>query len=147
MSIRTPGAGPLSGAGPLPIRERRRLHPTRASQLAVLAAAAVLPATQRERYTREFFAELHDVGRSRQLRHALGLLAHAWSLRVALHDTSPRPSGALTMRKSLRCTVHLHHYVVRRNGEVQPPDRYEQCTRCARVRDLPAIWVAGSGPG
>lgn len=98
----------------------------------------MLPAAQRHRYALEFSAELHDVGRPAQLRHAFGLLAHAWGLRLALKDTNPEPEGALTMRKPLRCVVHLHHYVVRRNYEVSPPDRYFECTRCGRQRDLPA---------
>jgi hypothetical protein len=140
-----PDAGDPHPSGPLPIRARRRLHPSWAARSAVQAAAAVLPVAQRERYTREFFAELHDVPRRRQLSHALGLLAHAGSLRAALHDTSPRPSGAFTMHTPLRCSLRLHHYVVRRNGEVQPPDRYEQCSRCGRVRNLPLFWPTAIG--
>ena len=141
-----PPASSPSRAGPLPVRERRRLHPTRASRVAVLAAVAFLPATQRERYTLEFFAELHDVPRARQTHHALGFLAHAWILRLALETTtSPTVKGARAMRRSLRCTLHLHHYVTRRNGDVQPPDIYRQCTRCGKVRDFPLVRPTWAG--
>jgi hypothetical protein len=96
----------------------------------------LLPARHRQRYTVEFLAELHDVGRSMQLRHALGLLAHAWSLRLALADVNAQSSGETAMRKSLRCRLNIHHFVVRRNGEVQPPDHYLECTRCGRIENV-----------
>lgn len=119
-------------------RDRRMSNPTRASRAALGIAVAFVPAAQRHRYTMEFLAELHDVGRPAQLRHALGLVAHAWALRLALQDSSPRIEEGPAMRKSIRCTLHVHHDVRRYNGEVQPPDKYFQCTRCGRVRNLPS---------
>lgn len=134
-----PSARPSARSGPVPVRERRRMHPTRAARLALGVAVAVLPAAQRQRYTLEFLAELHDVGRGAQLRHSLGLLLHAWELRLALGPNEPSPRGASVMRKSMRCTLHLHHYVKRQNGEAQPALRYFECTRCGRVKDIPGF--------
>jgi hypothetical protein len=138
-SSSSPSTPSPARSGPVPVRERRRTHPTRASRLALGAAVAVLPAAQRQRYTLEFLAELHDVRRGAQLRHALGLLVHAWELRLALGPNQPTPRGASVMRKSMRCTLHVHHYVKRHNGEVYPALRYFECTRCGRVKDIPRL--------
>jgi hypothetical protein len=129
-------AGAATRDTPASLRERRRTHPTRASRLALGAAVVMLPASVRQRYMLEFLAELHDVGRSEQLRHALGVLAHAWELRLATTHVGVESSGAPIMRKSLRCRLNIHHFVVRRNGEVQPPDRYLECRRCGRTENV-----------
>jgi hypothetical protein len=131
MTPPSPGA-PLAST---PLRQReRRSRPSRPAMVALGIAVAQLPAAHRHRYAREFLAELHDVSRPDQLRHALGLAAHAWQLRLALHDVPVTTEGP-TMRKPLRCRLHLHHDVKRYNGEAQPPTQYIQCTRCGRVRD------------
>jgi hypothetical protein len=125
---------PLSSA-PQSWRDRpRSARPTRAATAALAIAVAQLPPAHRHRYALEFLAELHDVGRPHQLRHALGLVVHAWGLRLALPDIPVTEEGP-AMSKSLRCRLRLHHDVKRYNGEAQPPTQYIQCTRCGRVRD------------
>ena len=133
----TPSPDVPGSTGPVPVKDRRRSNPSRATQVIVGTAVAVLPASQRRRYALEFLAELHEVGRPAQLNYALGLLAHSWGLRLALKDTNSETEGAPTMHKPLRCVLHLHHNVVRRNYEFSPPARYYECTRCGRQRDVP----------
>ncbi len=135
MSEFRSGGAPTPGR-PASLRERRRSHPTRASRLALSAAVLLIPASARQRYTTEFLAELHDVERPLQLRHALGLLAHSWELRLAVRKFEPHGPRSATMRKALRCRLNIHHFVVRRNAEVQPPDRYLECTRCGRTENV-----------
>ena len=53
-------------------------------------AARILPVGQRQRYAREFIAELYGMPRSQQIRHSTQLLAHAWALRTVL--TAGQPS-------------------------------------------------------
>jgi hypothetical protein len=57
-------------------------------------AARVLPAEQRQRYAREFIAELYGMPRSQQIRHSTQVLTNAWALRTVLNAAGPqlRPS-------------------------------------------------------
>jgi hypothetical protein len=50
----------------------------------VQAATRVLPGSTRDRYRQEFLAELHGLGRTRQLRHAIDVLSRSWALRAAI---------------------------------------------------------------
>ena len=63
-------------------------------------AARILPVEQRQRYAREFIAELYGMPRSQQIRHSTQLLAHAWALRTVLTAASPQTTqeGAMTAR-------------------------------------------------
>ena len=44
----------------------------------------MVPVASRGRYRQEFIAELHGLGRARQLRHAVGVLSRSWALRAAI---------------------------------------------------------------
>ena len=54
----------------------------------VRVAIRVVPVGSRGRYRQEFLAELHGLGRARQLRHAVGVLSRSWALRAALNTPS-----------------------------------------------------------
>jgi hypothetical protein len=54
----------------------------------VRVAVRVIPVASRGRYRQEFLAELHGLGRVRQLRHAAGVLSRCWALRAALKTPS-----------------------------------------------------------
>lgn len=56
-------------------------------------ATRVLPGSTRNRYRQEFVAELHGLGRGRQLRHAIGVLSRSWALRAAI-STPPEATTA-----------------------------------------------------
>lgn len=59
----------------------------------VQVATRVLPGSTRDRYRQEFLAELHGLGRARQLRHAVGVLSRCWALRAAI-STPPEATAA-----------------------------------------------------
>jgi hypothetical protein len=54
----------------------------------VRVAIRVVPVASRGRYRQEFLAELHGLTRTRQLRHAFGMLSRSWALRAALNTPS-----------------------------------------------------------
>ena len=118
---RAPGAGARLGIG-----------------LAVLVLA---DRADRDRYTREFAAELYGLPRTRQLRHVAGFLSHAVALRAAL-GASPSPLEenavpAIPMVRRFRCRAlrrHDWHQFSTEDGGL-----YEVCTVCHR--DNP-----GAGP-
>src|SRR5215472_2463248 len=56
-------------------------------------ATRVLPVATRGRYRQEFLAELHGLGRARQLRHTAGVLSRSWALRAAV-STAPEATAA-----------------------------------------------------
>ena len=56
-------------------------------------ATRVLPSATRDRYRQEFVAELHGLGRARQLRHAFGVLSRSWALSAAI-STAPEATTA-----------------------------------------------------
>ncbi|WP_375425833.1 hypothetical protein [uncultured Friedmanniella sp.] len=108
----------------------------------------MLPAGQRERYAREFVAELHGMPRSRQLRHSLNVLACSWALRTALSTTNaPSPEETImttTARRPWPCRLRRHRWDDRQNPETA--ERYEICLRCDAYRDRPAA-APGAGFG
>lgn len=130
--------------GPRSLRERRRRQPTRASRALLACAVAVLPRAHRDRYSVEVLAELHDLDRPAQWRHAMGVLLHAGQLRVAITGADVSTERGPDMRRSLRCAMHLHRYVKRHNPEASPPAQtYLECARCGHVRDIPLRPPAG----
>jgi len=54
----------------------------------VRVAIRVVPVGSRGRYRQEFLAELPGLTRTRQLRHAVGVLSRSWALRAALNTPS-----------------------------------------------------------
>ena len=61
---------------------------------ALQAATRVLPGATRDRYRQEFVAELYGLARTRQLRHAAGVLSRSWALRPRStpHPKQPPPT-------------------------------------------------------
>jgi hypothetical protein len=105
-------------------------------------AARTLPASHRERYRREFYAELHFVPPADQLRYATRVLSRTWSLRLALTEPTPEAIGGSTMKKAstkpLSCRLNLRHqwrsYVTEDGG------RYRACAKCGKELPPMSFW-------
>ena len=111
-------------------------------------AARILPADRRQRYAREFVAELYGMPRWQQLRHATQVLTHALALRAVLRATGPTISQEDTMittRRPWRCRLRLHDWDERENPETH--EWYQICLRCGayheRPRAAPGAGTAG----
>lgn len=70
-----------------------RTPPVRRSLRIVRAACGLIPAEHRDRYQSELVAELYDLPRSAQFKHALRILSRAVALRSAL-NAEMRSSGS-----------------------------------------------------
>lgn len=94
------------------------------------AATLLLPrGVSRNRYRREFAAELHGQSRARQLAYALGVCGHMWSLRTVLvHGTD-------VCRLPFLCRTSLHHHWERYVSSEGLP--FQTCSRCGREREGP----------
>jgi hypothetical protein len=126
-----------TSSGPLSIKARRHLQPSRPAQWLVAWAAAVLPPQHRDRYSRELVAELYGLTRPRQVSYAVALLVHAPRLAAALADVNPVEADALPARPDWRCRLGKHRYVVRRNAESgDAPMTYWECRRCGKQKDI-----------
>ncbi len=74
-------------------------------RLLLATATRALPrGVSRDRYRREFAAEIYEMGRATQFRYALGVLTHIWSLRVVL------VKGVDSAHVPLLCRTNLHHH-------------------------------------
>ena len=100
----------------------------------VRAAVRVLPAGgTRERYRREFLAELSACARRAQLRFALGVLTSIVALRAALAGSAALvgpvdpPTDPERRRRPLLCRLRLHRWVACHNPE---GEFYLRCRRC-----------------
>jgi hypothetical protein len=87
------------------------------------------------RYREEFTAELDSLARSRQLRHAVSVLAGSIALRRSLVRTDPE-AGIATAR-DWRCRLRWHHFQARSDPHVRPdgaahPVEILECDRCGR---------------
>jgi hypothetical protein len=104
------------------------------SRVVRLAARALPVGAARDRYRAEFLAELWGMDRSRQVRHALGLVTHVWSLRAAVTSQGlvppEEPRMKTAVRKPLLCRLNLHHTWVRHRTE--DGSSYRQCARCGK---------------
>ena len=99
----------------------------------VRLAAHVLPTgTTRDRYQREFVAEMYAMSAKRQRIYALGVLSHAWSLRAALADDSLVIEEMKMQHKPLMCRLHLHH--VWQWASAEDGTRYQHCGKCGKER-------------
>lgn len=113
-------------------------------------AARMLPAEQRQRYAREFTAELYGMPRSQQFRYSAQVLAHAWALRIALSSTLTQKETTMiiTTRRTLRCLVRRHQW---HNGWDE--DRHQTvwtCKRCGARRrsdDMGDAYLLGGPSG
>ena len=99
----------------------------------VRAAVRVLPAgAARERYRREFLAELAACTRGAQLRFALGVLSTVMSLRAALAGSAllvgpVDPPAFPEHGRPLLCRLRLHWFVACHNPD---GEFYLRCRRC-----------------
>jgi hypothetical protein len=86
-----------------------RQAPGRVSCRIVELAARTLPAAHRERYRREFTAELYFLPPSQQVRHATQVMSQAWALRAALGRPAPGTQGETTVRNRPARPRHEEH--------------------------------------
>lgn len=141
-----PGPG-VGGSGPLSIKERRRLNPSRLSSALLSLAVRALPPAHRARYEREFYAELFGMSRARQGVYCLALVVNSTRLAFALDDRNP---VEMVAGRDWRCRLRWHHDVVRNNPDAETPEAafYRQCTRCGRITDKyqsAPHWLSASG--
>ena len=78
----------------------------------VALATKALPAgPTRERWRKEFRADLQVLGRRQQATYTVGVLANAWALRSALGKGRPTiMEKTMTTRTPLTCRLNLHHH-------------------------------------
>jgi hypothetical protein len=104
-----------------------------AARWAVGTAARALPRrADRERYRREFVAELYGLSPAEQARYAAGLLSQVLALRVALGSSSRPPELPMStsIRAPFRCRVLGMHRWTARGAPHHTHVR--TCTRCGR---------------
>jgi hypothetical protein len=105
----------------------------------VQAATRVLPGSTRDRYRQEFLAELHGLGRTRQVRHAAGVLSRCWALRAAINTPSQAAADMEIVfprhRRPLSCRLSRHKWQTFRTEDAKP---YQRCQRCGK--DETDIW-------
>ena len=106
--------------------------PTRIAGHLIKVAVRTLPRTHRNRYDREFTAELYSLPRQNQLGYATHVLSRAWALRAALHQLAPTAIEEATMsnRPPLRCRLNLRHHWQR--TQTEDGARYMVCSRCGK---------------
>jgi len=128
-------------------------RPVRWALWGVGAAVLAVPAgDRRDRYRREFEAELYGMSMPQQLRHVAGLVAQAPALRSALTAHTPSTSQEdivfrlTTLGGRLLCLLNQHRDETFYSDDNEP---YQRCTRCDRdlyVAPFPG-GGAVSGPG
>jgi hypothetical protein len=101
----------------------------RGARLIRIATLALPAGPVRERYRREFLADLGGLARRARLAFALGVLTNALALRAAIGaDGVPLAERDFSsVRKPVLCRLHLHFRVrcVAEDGSV-----YHRCRRC-----------------
>jgi hypothetical protein len=96
-------------------------------RLMIATATRVLPrGVSRDRYRREFAAELHGLSRGRQLGYACGVCAHVWALRIVL------VKGLDAQDIPILCRTNIHHHWRKYVNEENV--RFELCARCGKER-------------
>jgi hypothetical protein len=118
------------------------------ARLGVDIAVRTLPTrADRERYYREFVAELYDLPPAAQLRHVIGFLSQAFALRAALgaSPSSVEEPDMQTMTHGRRFLCHVlrrHHYKI---YSTEDGSRYRACVYCHK--ESPGIqgaaWLSG----
>ena len=102
------------------------------SRLVRLAARALPAGAVRNRYRSEFLAELHGMTPREQAGHAISVLSHVWSLRLAV--TSQELAGADELvslhveSRPLLCRLNLRHVWAWHSTD--DGERYRRCVRC-----------------
>lgn len=93
-------------------------------------ATLLLPrGVSRNRYRREFAAELYGRPRTQQLAYALAVCVHMWSLRTVLVH------GSDIADLPLRCRTNLHHHWQKHVNDEGV--RFQTCSRCGREKESP----------
>lgn len=127
--------------------ERR---PGRTTTVAVEVAVHALPrGGTRDRYRREFLADLHELEPRRRGRYALGVLTQMLPLRAALDRTSRSAWEVLVgprIRKPLLCRLNLRHHWVTSSTE-DGSARFRACSRCGKEFAIRFAPIYPSGPG
>jgi hypothetical protein len=104
----------------------------------------LLPAgSVRDRYRREFLADLHVLRGGARIRYLLGVVSRGLALRVAVRaaHTSAGPP-VIASAKPLLCRTGLHHHWrVHRNPDDEP---YLRCDNCGLDR-YDGLSRAGTG--
>lgn len=119
--------------------------PVPGARLAIEIAVRTLPTrADRERYYREFVAELYDLPTATQLRHVTGFVSQAFALRAAL-GASPSPVEERTMspgRKFLCHVLRRHHY---QWNSTEDGARYRACSYCHKESpgNSGPAWLSG----
>jgi hypothetical protein len=127
---------------PTPARTSARTSPL--ARLLLDLAVRAVPAGHRERYAREFAAELHEVPAGQRFRYTLGLLLAAPALRSALSGaTAPAPHEVVRARKPLRCRLGRHRWGMQ---SAEDGTRFEACLRCDKDRP-PGNYGSGGSEG
>jgi hypothetical protein len=108
----------------------------------VRVAAALLPASARDRYEREFLSELFGLSTWQQTRYALDILLHTANLRTAVRSAATTPELTMTEhpRRTLACRLNAHHHWVTYSTE--DGGRFQRCRRCGKDRTE----VGSNGP-
>jgi len=115
------------------------------SATATRAALHAIPSgPARTRWQHELVSELYGLSSREQARHTLGVITRAPALRAAVTDRE-RIIEEDIMRKSLRCRLHLHKYLV---ASTEDGNRFLRCRRCGKedTTDL-AHWSSSLGGG
>jgi hypothetical protein len=111
------------------------------ARMGLTLACRALPAgATRERWRREFHADLQVLGRRQQATYTLGVLANASALRSALDKGEPSiMETTATSRRPLMCRLNLRHKW--RVVSTEDGNPHWECIHCRK------LWVTVRPPG
>jgi hypothetical protein len=95
--------------------------------LITIATRALPRGVSRDRYRREFAAELFGLGRRQQLGYAGGAAVHILALRTVL------VRGVDATHVPVLCRMNIHHHWMRHVSDEHIA--FELCTRCGKEKD------------
>jgi hypothetical protein len=109
------------------------------------ALHAIPPGPVRRRWQDELVSELYGLSRQEQVRHTLGVIGRAPSLRMAVTNRD-RVIEEDIMRKPIRCRLHLHKFRV---ASTEDGSRFLRCRRCGKEDASlgPGHWAGALGGG
>ena len=121
----------------------QNLRPARWAAVTIKLATVALPVgPTRDRYRREFLADLYTMTRGEQARYSLGTTAHCLALRHAVRlDSRHLLAGGHDMlvpaHRPLRCRLNIRHDW---HGEsTEDGERYLRCRRCGKDDTGPVL--------
>jgi len=107
--------------------------PTQIPGYIIKVAVQGLPRSYRDRYAREFAADLHDLPREGQLGYATRVLSRTWALRTAVRQFTPTAiEETMSTHPALRCRLNLRHHW--RLADTEDGARYMVCIRCGKEK-------------